>query len=81
LSTTSYHRWKVLMTKEFFELRKKIAQHRHSDIDTYGSKDPSEFFAVTVEDFFERSVVFNNKHPELFSLYQDYFKINPLKWH
>lgn len=81
LSTSSYLNWKVLMTKEFFELRKKIAQHKHIDIDSYGSTNPSEFFAVTVEEFFERSVTFKNKHPELFKLYQDYFKINPLKWH
>ena len=80
-SATSYDKWKILMSKEFFDLREKLIHHQHTDIDDYASKNPSEFFAVTVEEFFERSVVFKNKHPELFKLYESYFNINPLKWH
>lgn len=79
-ATCSYKRWKILMSKEFFDLRNRLTHQLSNDIDNYASTNPSEFFAVTVEEFFEKSANFKKKHPELFKLYQDYFKINPLKW-
>lgn len=76
----SLHKWKIFMTREFLELRKNIQNHHKSDIDTYGATNSAEFFAVTVEEFFEKSIYFKKNHPDIFKLYLDFFQIDPTRW-
>lgn len=75
-----YRMWQIVMSKNFLELKKKVKLHQKSDLDQYGSTNEAEFFAVTVEAFFSHSSVFARKHPDLYSLYKDYFELDPILW-
>lgn len=48
-----------------------------SDINTYGSKNKAEFFAVAAEYFFEQPALFRHKHPELYQLLTQVFHQSP----
>lgn len=61
--------WLNLMQREI----KQIVDNR-SDINPYGATEPSEFFAVVSEYFFERPDLLQKKHPELFELLVKIFK-------
>lgn len=76
----SFHEWKIFMTRDFLDLREKIKHHQKSNIDTYGATNSAEFFAVTVEEFFEKSLCFKKNHPEIFQLYLHFFRIDPTRW-
>lgn len=77
----NYNRWEIFMTKEFLQLRKKVSKHQKSDIDKYGATNEAEFFAVVSEDFFSKAHSLHEKHPELYAIYKDFFKLDPIKWH
>ena len=50
-------------------------KERDSDINPYGYTNKSEFFAVAAEYFFERPDLFEEKHPEMFKMMQQIFKM------
>jgi len=77
---SSYKVWQLVMSKHYTDLRNKALQHRKSDIDFYGTKNEAEFFAVTVEEFFQNAKNFNQNHPELYELYKEYFRLDPKNW-
>ena len=60
--------WLQLMQKEMQEIWKE-----DSDINPYGTTNPSEFFAVVAEYFFERPDLLQEKHPELFEMMEVIF--------
>jgi MtfA peptidase len=47
-------------------------------LDTYGATDPAEFFAVSVEAFFERPRALRARHPRLYAELQKYFNQDPI---
>lgn len=49
-------------------------------IDPYGATNPAEFFAVCTEAFFCRSAALADRHPELFGLLRDYYRVDPRNW-
>ncbi|PIP92535.1 MAG: hypothetical protein COW00_00170 [Bdellovibrio sp. CG12_big_fil_rev_8_21_14_0_65_39_13] len=77
---SSYKIWQMVMSKHYLDLRNKALHHRHSDIDFYGTKNEAEFFAVTVEEFFQNSHIFSDDHPDLYELYKEYFRLDPKLW-
>lgn len=56
-------------------VRRKMAEIEdgNSDINRYALTNEAEFFAVTAEYFFERPLVLQRKHPELYSALQRVF--------
>ncbi len=56
------------------ETIKEMKGKRHSDIDFYGAKNDSEFFAVISEYFFERPDKLKEHHPELYALLDEMFR-------
>ena len=50
---------------------------RRSLIDPYGAEDPSEFFAVLTELFFERPDVMRRREPALYELFARYYRQEP----
>ena len=77
---TLYSKWEFFMTKEFINLRERIAKHQHSEIDNYGGTNEAEFFAVVVEQFFSKSQQLHDHKLELYNLLKDYFKLDPILW-
>ena len=49
-------------------------------LDTYGVTDPVEFFAVSVEAFFERPCALRAYHPNLYAQLQKYFRQDPVEY-
>ena len=49
-------------------------------LDTYGATDPTEFFAVSVEAFFERPRALRAYHPNLYAELQKYFQQDPAEY-
>jgi MtfA peptidase len=75
LDETRSGRWREVTEREMRRLRRGW-----SVIDDYGAEDPVEFFAVSVEAFFERSLALRQGHGELYGLLRDYFRQDPAAW-
>jgi Mlc titration factor MtfA (ptsG expression regulator) len=53
---------------------------RRSVVDEYGAEDPSEFFAVVTESFFERPVALKREQPKLYEVLSRYYCVDPAAW-
>lgn len=67
--------WVDVMDDEMERLRRG-----RSVIDSYGSEEPAEFLAVTVEAFFEVPLELRRHHRRLYGLLRDYFQQDPAAW-
>lgn len=72
--------WGKVMSKEFKSLRVKAKLRNNAFFDHYGATNPAEFFAVISEHFYEQPRTFQEKHPDLYQLLVDYYKVDPATW-
>src|SRR5213076_3447256 len=72
--------WAAVMRSEFASLRAADETGIPTLLDTYGATNPAEFFAVSVEAFFERPIMFRARHPRLYSELQHYFQQDPVEF-
>src|SRR6267378_5322650 len=72
--------WAAVMRVEFASLRAADESGIPTLLDTYGATDPVEFFAVSVEAFFERPRALRARHPKLYAELQKYFQQNPVEY-
>src|SRR5437867_7525374 len=72
--------WSEVMRSEFASLRAADESGIPTLLDTYGATDPVEFFAVSVEAFFERPWALRARHPKLYAELQRYFNQDPLEY-
>ena len=72
--------WSEVMRSEFASLRAADDSGIPTLLDTYGASNPSEFFAVSVEAFFERPHALRARHPKLYAELQKYFQQNPVEY-
>ena len=72
--------WREVMRTEFASLRAADETGIPTLLDTYGATNPAEFFAVSVEAFFERPIMFRARHPRLYSELQHYFQQDPVEF-
>jgi len=75
-----YESWSRVMTAEFDRLRQSIPYEYHSVLDIYGAQNPTEFFAVATEAFFETPRALLSKHPELYGALMRYFRQDPVTY-
>jgi MtfA peptidase len=75
-----YLAWARVMSKEFEALRAADEAGTPTVLDTYGAKDPAEFFAVVTEAFFERPRALRAKHPELYAELARFFRQDPVSY-
>lgn len=76
----SYADWaKVLITAYENHLR-DVEHGRHTVIDAYGAEGPEEFFAVSVELFFERPADLLHEEPEVYAELTRLFRLDPNSW-
>ena len=76
-SRGDYLAWARVMSAEFRALRNASEAGLPTLIDEYGATNPSEFFAVVTEAFFERPRALKAKHPTLFAQLQRFYKQDP----
>ena len=72
LNPGSEEAWKEIVQREM-----KQAQEGKSILRRYASTNPAEFFAVAVENFFERPDVLHSHHGELYEALSAFFQIDP----
>ena len=72
--------WARVMSREFAELRGRIAREEPGVIDPYGATSPAEFFAVATEAFFERPQALHDERPALYEQLARCYRLDPLAW-
>jgi hypothetical protein len=68
------------MRAEFASLRAADQSGIATLLNTYGATNPAEFFAVSVEAFFEQPLALRGRHPNLYSELQHYFQQSPVEY-
>lgn len=79
-SRSQYAAWNAILTREFERLRRASDRRQRDVLDPYGASNPAEFFAVTVEAFYEKPHQLKAKHPDLYEQLRHYFNVNPVEW-
>src|ERR1043166_1008179 len=72
--------WAAVMRSEFASLRAADETGVPTLLDTYGATNPAEFFAVSVEAFFEQPRALRSRHPKLYAELQKYFQQDPVEF-
>jgi MtfA peptidase len=72
--------WQEVMQSEFASLRAADDTGIPTLLDTYGASEPAEFFAVSVEAFFEQPCALRAHHPRLYAELQNYFHQDPVEY-
>ena len=75
--TSMYATWARTLGHEYQDLREDAEADRPTVIDTYGAKNPAEFFAVVTEIFFEQPSELRAEHPALYEEFRQYFRQDP----
>jgi Mlc titration factor MtfA (ptsG expression regulator) len=73
-----YLAWARVMSAEFNALRHAESVGTPTVLDGYGAKNPTEFFAVATEAFFERPRAMQDRHPELYKEMKKFFRQDPV---
>ena len=71
-------RWTCLIANAFQSLCHDCEHGRPSVFDCYGATSQAEFFAVATETFFEEPKKFKQQDAELYSMFQLYYRQDPL---
>src|SRR5262249_1828552 len=91
-TSTLQARWARVMNAEYEALRDRLRwRARFGDpdgeaaepaelIEPYGATEPAEFFAVVTEVFFERAHALAARHPLLFNVLRDFYRVDPREW-
>ena len=77
-----YSKWKSLLDREFPKLQKAYQRNQGHVLGDYAISQPdrSEFFSCATESFFERSAELKKSNPEIYSLFQSFYKLDPASW-
>ncbi|MFZ9708470.1 MAG: zinc-dependent peptidase [Steroidobacteraceae bacterium] len=62
------------------ELQRAVDRGEQTLLDPYGTEDLTEFLAVAAEVFFERPAELRARHPTLYVLLRDSFRLDPASW-
>lgn len=73
-----YQTWARVLTAEFQQLRHAAETGQETVLNTYGAKNPAEFFAVATECFFEKPARLQERHPALYAELKEFYKQDPL---
>jgi MtfA peptidase len=76
-SLERYAVWSDVASSEYAELCDAVEHHRKTSIDPYGATNAAEFFAVVVEQFFERPTALARRHPQLYQELSTFFRFDP----
>jgi Mlc titration factor MtfA (ptsG expression regulator) len=79
-SKERYASWSRVLSESYERFRKELKRRKRTTIDPYAAEDPGEFFAVSVESFFEKPAELKKIYPELYRELSDYFRQDPVAW-
>jgi Mlc titration factor MtfA (ptsG expression regulator) len=72
-----YAIWSDVAGAEYAALCDAVEHHRKTNIDAYGATNAPEFFAVVVEQFFERPRSLERRHADLYHELATFFRFDP----
>lgn len=72
--------WAAVFRKAYHRLVHDVEEGRETFLDSYGATAPEEFFATSVEYFFEKSKSLKEKEPTLYAELSTYFGLDPANW-
>lgn len=75
--SSEYGEWSRVLGEEYRALVKARDGNRPTFLDPYGAENPSEFFAVATEFFFELPLDFRHFHPRLYDRLRRYYRQDP----
>lgn len=73
----SERRWHEVIAEELARLGDDADHGRVTLLDHYGATDEAEFFAVATECFFERPVEMARRHPRLYEILHNFYRLDP----
>jgi hypothetical protein len=80
LRKSDYSIWMQVMTAAYQQLCHDVQRGVKTVMDSYGTTNPAEFFAVATETFFEKPHQLQKQHPALYQLLQNYYQLEPVQW-
>ncbi len=81
LKTREQHdRWVSVLGPEFERLLENCRRGHQCFIDCYGATNPTEFFAVISESFFECPGDLRQHHAEVYRVLRDFYGLDPASW-
>ena len=72
-----YAVWSKVAGAEYAALLNDVEHHRKTSIDAYGATNAPEFFAVVVEQFFEKPATLERLHSKLYAELSTFFRFDP----
>lgn len=75
-----YPIWMQVMTAAYQQLCHDVQRGKKTVMDSYGTTNPAEFFAVATETFFEKPHQLQKQHSALYKLLQSYYQLDPVQW-
>jgi len=76
----SHAKWVEVFLDGFARHQRLAAQGRQTVIDPYGATGHEEYFATSVEAFFERAVDLRAAEPDVYAKLADVFQLDPAGW-
>ena len=76
----SYADWERVFVEAYETHVRNVEQGRRTVIDAYGAEGYEEFFAVSVEMFFEQPAVLKREEPEVYAQLSELFRLDPETW-
>jgi Mlc titration factor MtfA (ptsG expression regulator) len=73
----AYGPWARVLGTAYTALVREDREGNRTLIDTYGAKNPAEFFAVVTECFFERPRALRTRHPALYDQMLEFYQQDP----
>jgi MtfA peptidase len=72
--------WTRSLAKAYSDLRFNRSMGGKSVFDEYGAVNPAEFFSVATELFFEKPQRFLEENRDLYLLYKEFYRLDPIRW-
>jgi Mlc titration factor MtfA (ptsG expression regulator) len=76
-STEQERRWRTVINEHFRQLVHDCQSGRSTLLDSYGTTNRSEFFAVATETFFQRPRAMQRLHPDLYDIFRQFYRQDP----
>ncbi|MCG7521247.1 zinc-dependent peptidase [Ruegeria sp. Ofav3-42] len=76
----SFAEWERVFLTAYDDLVRAVESGRHTVIDAYGATGHEEFFAVSVEVFFEKPRALKAEAPDVYAQLSKLFRLDPVSW-
>mgnify|MGYP002789078462 CR=1 FL=1 len=76
-SSQEYRAWASALQPAFEVHQRDVGAGENTLLDSYGATNPTEFFAVLTEAFFEQPRELRSKHPALYEQLRQFFRQDP----